>query len=191
MTTVLVNWTLICACDLELLKMTTFTNEEYADILICYGYCNCVSARARDEYISRYPGRRVPDASVFNRAYRRLRETGTVSRRRTDLGRPRVNNIEEEQDNEIIRRFRLDPTTSTHAVARALGLSPWKVWYTVNTVGLYPYHYTPVHVIEEGDPVRRLDFCRFMLNADLEDPSFLRNILWTDESKFSKDGITN
>lgn len=65
------------------------------------------------------------------------------------------------------------------------------MWFTVNTAGLYPYHYTPVQVIEEGDPVRRLDFCRFMLNADLEDPSFLRNILWTDESKFDKDGITN
>lgn len=39
--------------------------------------------------------------------------------------------------------------------------------------------------------MRRLDFCRFMLNADLKDPSFLRNILWTDESKFDKDGITN
>ncbi|PZC80768.1 hypothetical protein B5X24_HaOG213992 [Helicoverpa armigera] len=62
---------------------------------------------------------------------------------------------------------------------------------TVNTAGLYPYHYTPEHVIEEGDPVRRLDFCRFMLNADLENPAFLKHILWTDESKFDKDGITN
>lgn len=38
--------------------------------------------------------------------------------------------------------------------------------------GLYPYYYTPVQV-----PLRRLDFCRFMLNANLEDPAFLRNIL--------------
>lgn len=188
----LVNWTLICASDLELLKMTTFTNEEYADILICYGYCNCVSLRAREEYIARYPGRRIPDISVFDGVYRRLRETGSVSRRRTDLGRPRINDDnDEEQDNEIVRRFRQDPTTSTNVVARELGLSQWKVWFTVHTAGLYPYHYTPVHVIEEGDPARRLDFCRFMLNADLEDPSFLRSILWTDESKFDQDGITN
>ncbi|PZC74303.1 hypothetical protein B5X24_HaOG207995 [Helicoverpa armigera] len=189
--TVLVNWTLIRASDLELLTMTTFTNEEYADILICYGYCNCVSARARDEYIARYPGRRVPDVSVFDGVYRRLRETGSVSRRRSDLGRPRVNDDDEEQDNEIVQRFRSDPTTSTNIVARELGISQWKVWFTVNTAGLYPYHYTPVHVIEEGDPVRRLDFCRFMLNADLENPAFLKHILWTDESKFDKDGITN
>ncbi|XP_026323276.1 apyrase-like, partial [Hyposmocoma kahamanoa] len=189
--TVLVYWTLICASDLELLKMTTYTNEEYADMLICYGYCNCVSLRARNEYITRYPGRRVPDISVFEGVYRRLRETGSVLRRRTDLGRPRVNDDDEEQDNEIVRRFRRDPTTSTNIIARELGLSQWKVWHTVHTAGLYPYHYTPVHHIEEGDPVRRLDFCRFMLHADLDDPEFLRRILWTDESKFDQDGITN
>lgn len=129
--------------------------------------------------------------SVFDGVYRRLRETGSVSRRRSDLGRPRVNDDDEEQDNEIVQRFRSDPTTSTNIVARELGISQWKVWFTVNTAGLYPYHYTPVHVIEEGDPVRRLDFCRFMLNADLENPAFLKHILWTDESKFDKDGITN
>lgn len=30
-----------------------------------------------------------------------------------------------------------------------------------------------------------------MFNAEAEDPSFLKNIFWTDESKFDKDGITN
>lgn len=189
MTTVLVNRTLICTCDTEVLKMTSYTPEEYADMLICYGYCDCVSAQARNEYITRYPGRRVPDVAVFDRVYRRIRETGSVLRRNTDMGRPRID--DEEQDNEIVQRFRADPTTSTNIVARDLGLSQWRVWFTVHTAGLYPYHYTPVHVIEEGDPARRLDFCRFMLNADVEDPDFLRNILWTDESKFDKDGITN
>ncbi|CAG9790699.1 unnamed protein product [Diatraea saccharalis] len=171
--------------------MTTYTNEEYADMLLCYGYCECVSARVRDEYIRRYRGRRIPDVSVFDGVYRWLRETGSVSRRRTDLGRPRVNDDDEEQDNEIVRRFRSDPTISTNIVAREFGILQWKVWSTVPTAGLYPYHYTPVQVIEEGDPLRRLDFCRFMLNADLEDPRFFKRMLWTDESKFDKDGITN
>ncbi|CAG4974778.1 unnamed protein product [Colias eurytheme] len=70
--------------------MATYSNEEYVDMLICYGYCNCVSTHARTEYMRRYPDRRVPDVSVFDGVYRRLRETGSVSRRRTDLGRPRV-----------------------------------------------------------------------------------------------------
>lgn len=54
-----------------------------------------------------------------------------------------------------------------------------------------PYHYTPVHALEEGDPARRMDFCRFMINADMEDENFLSHILWTDESTFDRDGISN
>lgn len=107
------------------------------------------------------------------------------------MGRPRVIDDDEEQDNEIMERFRLDPSISTNIVGRELGLFQWKVWFTVNRSGLYPYHYTPVQAIEEEDPARRLHFSRFMLNADVEDPNFLKLILWTDESKFDKDGVTN
>lgn len=171
--------------------MTSYTNEEYADILMCYGYCEGVSSHARAEYIRRYPGRRAPDVSVFDGAYRRLRETGSVQRQRTDLGRPRIHFDDTTVDDQITRLFREDPTTSTRVVARRLRLSQWRVWFTMHAAGQYPYHYIPVHAIEEGDPSRRLDFARFMTNSDLEDPSFLIKILWTDESKFDKDGITN
>lgn len=169
--------------------MPVFSNEEYADILMCYGLCQGNSRAARAEYVQRYPGRRVPDVSVFDGAYRRLRETGSVQRRNTDMGRPRVYDVNVED--EIQRCFQEDPTTSTRVVAQQLGVSQWKVWFTMHTAGNYPYHYTPVHVIEEGDPIRRMDFSRFMLNADAEDPDFLKRILWTDESKFDKDGISN
>lgn len=166
-----------------------YSNEEYADIVMCYGFCQGVSTAAQAQYALRYPGRRLPDSRVFDATYRRLRETGTVHRRTSDLGRPRVYNVYDED--EIRRHFIDDPTTSTNVVANRLGISQWKVWFTMHTAGQYPYHYTPVHVIEEGDPLRRLDFCRFMLNADSEDSGFLKTILWTDESKFDKDGITN
>lgn len=39
--------------------------------------------------------------------------------------------------------------------------------------------------------MRRVAFCRYLLNSDLENPMLLRKILWTDESKFDNDGITN
>lgn len=38
--------------------------------------------------------------------------------------------------------------------------------------------------------MRRLDFCRFSLNADLVD-SLLSKILWTDEFEFDNHIITN
>lgn len=106
-----------------------------------------------------------------------------------DVGRPRVHQADDEE--RIIREFNQDPTASTRTIARRLGLSQYKVWHTMHENNFHPYHYTPVQVIEEGDPARRMQFCRFMLNSDIEDENFLRKILWTDESKFDKDGITN
>ncbi|GBP67789.1 hypothetical protein EVAR_53785_1 [Eumeta japonica] len=32
---------------------------------------------------------------------------------------------------------------------------------------------------------------RYKLHADVDDPDFLKSILWTDESKFTKEGILN
>lgn len=169
--------------------MANYSNEEYADIVYCYGLCDGNSLQARREYQLRFPNRRLPSHRVFAAAYQRVRETGSIQERRHDAGRPRIYDTEEEEV--IIEHFSRDPTTSTRTVARLLGITQWKVWFTVHTARLYPYHYTPVQALEEGDPARRLDFCSFMLHADLEDNNFLTKILWTDESKFDRDGITN
>ncbi|GBP34167.1 hypothetical protein EVAR_30719_1 [Eumeta japonica] len=121
--------------------------------------------------------------------YRLIRERRRVGRRASNCGRPHVYAAEHKE--EILRFFQEDPTTSTNVVARTLGLSQWKVWFIVHTERLYPYHYSAVNVIEEGDHARRLDFCRYMLHADTEDLTILRKILWTNESKFDQDRITN
>lgn len=169
--------------------MAAFENEEYADIMFCYGFCDGDAAAARRDYQRRFPHRRLPDVAVFSSTYRRIRETGSVQRCQRDAGRPPVHNADEEE--EILECFRVDPTVSTRQVARQLRISQWKSWFIAHTAQLYPYHYTPVQAIEEGDPARRTDFCRFLINADIEDPDYLRKILWTDESKFDRDGITN
>lgn len=102
----------------------SFTNEEYADIIFIYGFCNGDSAAARREYLLRYPNRRTPHVTVFDALYRRIRQTGNVQRRTSDAGRPRIYRPEVEE--EILRQFYEDPTTSTNVVAARMGLSQWK-----------------------------------------------------------------
>lgn len=65
------------------------------------------------------------------------------------------------------------------------------MWTTTHHNDKYPFHGTGVQGLEEQDPVRRIRFCRFLLERDIEDSLFLKSILWTDESKFSREGITN
>jgi len=169
--------------------MATFTNAEYADIMFIYGFCNGNAAESRREYQRRFPNRRIPNVRVFAATYRAIAETGSVKPRRGDAGAPRVYRAEDEE--EILRHFEDDPTTSTNAVAQQTGSSQWKVWSTIRQMGSHPYHYTPVQGLEEGDPIRRVEFCRFIINSDADNRTFLTDILWTDESKFSHEGITN
>lgn len=168
--------------------MATFTHAEYADILFVYGFCNGNAAESRREYVRRFPNRRVPHVSVFGATFRRLSETGNVQRVAHRVGPHGYN---PDIDEEILQRFDDDPTLSTRQVAVDLNVSPWKVWSMIRRHSKHPYHYTPVQGLEEDDPPRRVEFCRFLLNTDAEDATFLTRILWTDESKFSREGITN
>lgn len=45
--------------------------------------------------------------------------------------------------------------------------------------------------LEDSDFTRRVAFCRHLLHTDVDDVNFLRSILWTDESRFDREGITN
>lgn len=164
-----------------------FTNAEYADILFIYGFCDGNARAAQREYQRRYPNRRVPNRAVFSGTYRRLAEHGNVTRR-VGAGPVEINN---EVTEEILERFEADPTLSTRQLAHDLGVSRWKVWSTVRRMALHPYHYTPVQGQHEQDPQQRVQFCRFLLETDIDDETFLSRILWTDESKFDRQGITN
>lgn len=168
--------------------MAAFTNEEYADIVYMYGRADGNGLQARRLYQERFPGRRLPNVTVFYNTYRRLYETGSVKRNEPGVnpGRhpPEVEDL-------ILQAFAVDPTTSTRKIAADLGLSTWKVWSTMHREGKYPFHGIGVQGLEDGDPIRRSQFCRFLLNSDIENERFLESILWTDESNFSKEGICN
>ncbi|KAG5893118.1 hypothetical protein JTB14_019321 [Gonioctena quinquepunctata] len=131
--------------------------------------------------------RTVPNVRVFSNTYRRLSESGIHhAEPAVNPGRHNVN-VEEQ----ILAAFEADPTISIRVVARDLNLSIWKVWSTMHNEKKYPFHGTGVQGLEETDPARRIRFCRFLLNADIDDAWLLKSILWTDESKFSREGITN
>lgn len=167
--------------------MPAFSNEEYADIVFMYGRADGNGALARRMYQERYPNRRLPNVRVFYNTFRRLSESGI---RQVEPG---VNPGRHDPDveEEILAAFEADPTTSVRVVARNLNLSIWKVWNTMHRANKYPFHGRGVQGLEENDPLRRIQFCRFLLNGDIDNAWFLKSILWTDESKFSREGITN
>lgn len=164
-----------------------FTDEEYADIVFVYGYCNGNARAAAREYQQRFPHRRHPCHSLFTSCFRRFRTTGCA--RPTGEGRGMVGNVDAEE--RILEALRVNPRRSTRRIATELRLSQSFVWRVARNEGLHPYHLQDVQGLQEGDAHRRLEFCRWFLNKNAEDDTFFANTLWTDESTFTRDGITN
>lgn len=169
--------------------MATFTNQEYADIHFIYGLADGNAAEAQRLYAERFPDRRMPDTRVFSSVHRRLCESGCFKKPLREVGRAGLRDVAEEE--RILELVTEDPTTSSRRLARETGVSKTRVLRILSKNNFRPYHLTPVQELEERDYVARTNFCRWLLNKDIEEDHFLRRILWTDESLFTKEGIFN
>lgn len=110
-------------------------------MLLAYGSANTNSREARRIYHDRYPDRRLPTHQTFASTYRRLRQTGNLN-----FQEPRVNRGELHVaiDEQILREFDQDPTTSIRQIAARLDRSIWKVWSVLRNDERHAFHYTPV-----------------------------------------------
>lgn len=166
-----------------------FTNEEQADIHFCYGVANGNSAEAAREYRRRFPNRRHPRPSVFVNMHRQFRTRGLRTR---IVERGNENNIQQvRRNNEILREFDRDPTTSSRRVSVALRVSKSAILRALKRDHRHAYHLQPVQGLRPGDAERRLVFCRWILESIEGNRQFLNNILWTDESCFTRRGVVN
>lgn len=164
-----------------------YSNQEYADIVLFYGKANCNAREAQRLYEQAFPQRRLPHRSVFFSTFERLRETGSVHGSTDGRNRGRDTNIE----SAVLDAVSRDPSTSTRKISRATGISKSQVHRVLKYNEIHPYHYTPVQSLYDGDCQRRQNFCTMMLEKDQNDSDFLKKILWTDESNFSREGIVN
>lgn len=158
-------------------------------MIFLYGLCNGNASAARAEYARRYPWRNIPNSRTISGSFRRLRETGTCSR---SGGNRRVSGTRTaDLHQRIVRIVTNDPSVSVRAIALRLHTSPNFVWRTLRSERLHPFHYRPVQELLIADLPRRLQFCNRILQHHRENGDFINNILWTDESQFSRTGVNN
>lgn len=161
-----------------------FSQREYVEMVFCYGFANGNSVRAREEYARRFPRRNLPSVNTFQATYARFLETGSVDTRRVVNRRSPVSTHTEEDVLSIVRR---DPSTSTRRISARVGASQSTVWKILKKEKLHPYHLTPVQELIEPDYQKRINFCQWLVQNE----SLLPNVLWTDESQFTKEGVFN
>lgn len=145
--------------------------------------------RAAEAYRAQYQGRGHPDRNVVVDMVDRLLNYGQVMPVYGG-GRPRTARTVENTE-EIIEFFEMDGTASVRNAEQQLRIPKSTVHRVLREEGLHPYHYRRVQCLHQNDPAERLAFCENFVNRSNADPNFLRRILWTDESSFTRDGMYN
>nr|CAH7764637.1 unnamed protein product [Callosobruchus chinensis] len=103
----------------------------------------------------------------------RLRETGNLRTKRNNAGRPRTTRtvrIEEAILNNILER----PSLSTRTIGKSINVSNNIVWRVLREQKCYT-----------------LQLCNWFSEKCREDRNFSKCILYTDEAKFTREGIYN
>jgi len=105
-------------------------------------------------------------------------------------GRPRTaRTVQQEQ--RILARVAANAGTITRRLSSAEGVHRSTLWRILHEDRLYPYHLQRVQCLKPGDLPRRVRFCQWCLEQCFRHPKFLWKLLFTDEAKFTRDGIFN
>ncbi|CAG5038750.1 unnamed protein product [Parnassius apollo] len=94
-------------------------------------------------------------------------------------------------EEEVLRLVRADPMTSIRLLSIRLNVPRITIWRILKKEGLHPYHFRRAQHLEDVDYRARSVFCSWILSQQRTNPEFLKKILWTDESTFTRAGITN
>lgn len=170
--------------------MAHYEVGEYANMVIAYVESQFNAYAAVRLYSARWPDRRLPSDRVITAAFQRFSETGNSAPNKETCGRARTAQTVQAEER-ILEMFDMQPTLSIRDVARALDLSYDTVQRTLKAEKKHAFHYTRVQQLEPQDYGTRLDFCRFLVRSREENPAFLSTIIYSDESRFGRDGVWN
>lgn len=165
-----------------------YSNEDYLNLLIIYGECDKVLTRTCDMFALRYPDKPKPSRDTLNRLIENCKNFGSFKPKQE-----RVKPITNDEGNEItiLAYFRVYPNASLRDAEREIGLPKSSIANILHKHNFKPYSIHLVQNLKQTDFQRRINFCEFILIKNQEDENFLKNIIWSDESKFTKNGLFN
>ncbi|KAL4132126.1 hypothetical protein QTP88_009335 [Uroleucon formosanum] len=99
--------------------------------------------------------------------------------------------VNEETEIQVLAYVQINPRSSIRHVANEVGINPRKVHSILKKFKIRPYKPDLVHHLRAEDSERRLLFIAWVLVKIEDNPQFLKYVLWTDESKFTNNGVIN
>ena len=125
---------------------------------------------------------RFPDRPICRKYLRELVNKFTTTGTVQDKKRPGHKSILEEKQVQIIGEIIENPQHSTPTVADICEVSTSTGWRVLNK--FHPYKIQMVHQLTEDDPDRRVQFCEIMAERVERQPTYVRNICFSDECTF-------
>lgn len=168
-----------------------FTAAELCDMILTYGECHQNAALTLRTYRERYGATRRCPTSVrtIYQAVQRVRENMPIQPITHEGVAPRRVAVMLEE--RVLDHFHRNPTCSLRQAGRYFEVSHWTVHSILKKHKVHPFKFKKMHGLLPRDKPVRECFCRWMLEKIEEEEGFLSNIIWTDESTFTRNGMWN
>lgn len=168
--------------------MANYSFTDIFNLFLIHGECNKVSERTCRMFNEKYPHLSPMNKTKLKRLQTKFVQFGQVKPKKS---RRSIITDEEENIINVLGYFNAYPRSSIRAASRDLGVSYCSIQKILKKQRMHDFSFTKVQSLRPGDNLRRVQFCEMILIKCQEDANFLRNIIWTDESKFSREGIVN
>lgn len=169
--------------------MNNYTNEIILDLFAIHSSAHNVIIRTCREFNAKYPHLNPMNPRKFLRLKNKVITTGNLNPPRNR--KKSILNDEETQIN-VLAYFTAYPKTSIRHASEEIGISFSSVQRILSEHKFHPYSFIRLQKLSEQDFGRRLMFCEdFLLKFQEHGINFLKNIIWSDEAKFSKRGVHN
>lgn len=152
-------------------------------MILIYGECRKNSVLAVQMYTQRFPERRHPSRHYFKKLERKMRRE------------PRVQNqefiVNEELEINVLGTVSHNRSASVREIAEGLGSNRETVRRILKKHNYRSLKYNLHQHLYEGDSIRRIVFCEWLINKFQRDNNFAFNILFSDESRFTNNAMFN
>lgn len=164
--------------------MPGFTRNEQIDMILIYGECRKNAYASKRLYLERYPLRNQPSRRYFSWLEGKLRSVPVAEENERFI-------INEETEINVLALIEINKTYSIRQIAYELDISRESTRKILKKHGYRCYKYQLHQNLYEIDSERRIEFCQWILQRIHLAPNFVSTILFTDESRFTNNGMFN
>lgn len=160
--------------------------EERNDMIFCYYISNRDANAASELYLQTYMERRQPDKRVFAKLEANLKLYGSFNKPKEAKKK-----INEETEIRVLAYNNFKPTASVREIGIECNTSREEARIILKQNNFKPYHHHIGNTLYPTDLERRLNYATWFLQQSRRNEGFAKTILFTDEAKFTNNGLFN